>query len=160
MDTLQAAKNDLRQGWLTPQGAICDCCHQTVKLYKRKMAGMAVRELIDLFKITDLNNPEFFHRSKFIKTVYYSCGDWAKLRHWGLISEKQNEDSSKKSSGEWRITEKGIDFVMGKIKVPSHIYIYNKETYNLVGAPESENIGVVEALGNKFNYPELMGYLI
>jgi len=158
IDTLQRAKNDLKQGWKTPNGANCPCCGQLVKLYKRKITAMAVYELICLYKKspTDSHYYQYFHRGEFMPNVNHSGGDWARLKHWGLIEALENTNPEKKCSGYWCITHKGRDFVEGRIKLPKYIKVYN----NKAQITDSELVTVQEALTHKFNYPELMGYLI
>ena len=58
---------------------------------------------------------------------YKNGHDWTLLRYWGMIEEKQkeNKDDEQKNSGYWKITPKGIDFVLNKIFVEEKVYIYN-----------------------------------
>ena len=79
-------------------------------------------------------------------------GDYAKLRHWGLIVQATNKDISKRASGFWKPTKKGIDFINELCTVPKSIWTYNKE---LLGFSDGD-INIREALGNKFDYTELM----
>jgi hypothetical protein len=75
-------------------------------------------------------------------------------RHWGLI-EARGDTGDQKSSGYWKLTEKGRDFVRGDIEVSKHAYIFNDKVFAL--DPETEDIW--EALDNKFDYKELMTYI-
>lgn len=65
-----------------------------------------------------------------------------------------NDDPKKKASGFWRITDKGKQFADGIIKVQSRILVYNNTFQGF--SDKSELIGIKEALGNKFDYSELM----
>ncbi len=154
IDTLQRAKNDLGQGWKTPDGATCACCGQKVKLYKRKINSNMAYRLICLHRKNTFIN-EFHHRDK-IGTPRDSGGDFAKLRYWGLIEQMANDDTQKRCSGFWRMTDKGRDFVQSLTVVPAYCYMYNQKPHSF----SPEMIGIREALGSKFDYPELMGYLI
>ena len=84
-------------------------------------------------------------------------GDYAKLRFWGLIEAMPNSDSNKRSSGMWRLTHLGREFVFGRTTVSSTCY-YRHPEGGVLGF-EPEQIGIKEALGKNFNYHSLMnGY--
>ena len=51
-----------------------------------------------------------------IHELYY---DFSRLKNWGLIN-------SKKLSS-WIITQKGIDFLNGKISIPMRVYVKDHE---------------------------------
>lgn len=76
----------------------------------------------------------------------------AKLAHWGLIEAKPNDDTTKKSSGIWRPTRAGVEVAAGRQRVKKYVFIYN----NVVEGFSSEEITIHEALGDQFNYAELM----
>lgn len=82
-----------------------------------------------------------------------NTGDITKLRYWNLIEEdlRVREDGSKRA-GYWKITELGREFAEGKVAVQSHAKVFNAKCYGLEGEP----ISIQDALGNKFNYDELM----
>ena len=81
-------------------------------------------------------------------------GDFAKLKFWKLLERQIGErDDGSARNGYWKITQKGYDFISGKAKIPKFINLYNQKFYGYAG----ELIDIKEALGNKFNYSELMG---
>lgn len=134
------------------EGTTCPCCDQFCKEYKRKLnSGMAaglvwlVREFLkdrDWINIPN-RGPRFLLRTG---------GQFSVLAHWGLIVQKVNDDGDKRTSGLWKPTKKGVDFVLRKRTVPSHVYLYNNE----VRGWEDAEIDIDTALGNKFSYKELM----
>ena len=145
--TLEEARQLLREQW--EQGVECPCCKQYVKLYKRKLnAGMA-RTLINMYKASK-GLMEWAHHTEF-RT---ESNDYSYLELWGLIEQKEHDegDKTKKTSGIWRLTSKGLEFVQGEITVLSHIKVYNQKFYGLAG----KEVGIRECLGKKFNYEELM----
>lgn len=117
--------------------------------------------LIYVYKITKKENPkdgwikiqeEFAARLGVSATgMSYSILAWWKL----LEPSKENDDPTKKSSGYWRITQKGIDFLEKRITVPKRVHIYDNKC---VGFDE-EMVDVIKALGKKFDYQELMSDL-
>lgn len=102
--------------------------------------------LIKMYKF----GKEWVHPLKDLKT---NNGDYAKLRFWGLVQPSSDEPTDeKKASGFWRITEEGKRFVENKIKVKEKAFLFNNKCYGFNG----KEINIIEALGNKFNYSELM----
>lgn len=160
-NTIKEAKAYLRANW--HDGIECPCCTQFVKLYKVKLnTGMAY-VLIQFYKAYLFKKPmaqdKWVHPIKDFKTIN---GDYAKLRHWGLVEKMPEEETEnkkttdqeddKKGSGYWRITEKGKLFVQKQIKVTSNALLFNNKCYGVTG----KDIDIVEALRNKFSYSELM----
>ena len=130
----------------------CPCCDQTCKVYRRKLnAGMAAY-LIDIVK-------EFEHLRKWVWVpglpIYqsgYQRGDYSYLRHWKLIESKPNVGRAKQDIGYWRPTEQGMAFANRRINAPKYIYLYNNRLMKYGG----DHVGIVDALGDAFDYDELM----
>lgn len=139
--TLGDARDWLRDR--VQDGAKCPCCTQFAKVYRRKLhAGMAVA-LIHMYRHRDADN-------KFDITTHMVTrpGDTSKLRYWELI-ERDDDDPE----GVYRITLLGRLFVEHSATVPSHAEIYDGRLLKVDG----EQITITQALGKKFDYPELMG---
>lgn len=154
--TLEEAKNLLRQEWA--EGIECPCCTQFVKLYRRKITSSMAYALILLYRyFRDNPGEEWVHMNDYLNSLDIpfpvKSGDNAKLRYWGLLEEKpeKREDGSNRA-GYWKVTELGSQFVEGDTAVQSHAKVFNSKSYGLVGEP----ISIHEALGDKFNYKELM----
>lgn len=104
----------------------------------------------------DLQKP-----GKFVRVKNRSLGgreysadtsDLGKLRYWELAETADNVNPNKKTSGFWRITQKGREFAEGAIVVPSHVRVYRDEVLDF-------NPGMTTlsgALGRPFSYVELM----
>ena len=147
--TLAQAKAELRQGW--EGGVSCPCCGQFVKKYARKLTTSMAVGLISLYR-QSAKGAVAVHIKKI---EMLNGGEFAQLRRWGLIREVKNEDTSKRTSGLWLITSKGIDFVEGNIQVPRYCDTYNGKTLGF----SDEQTDIHQALGSKFNYREMMGWL-
>lgn len=140
-------------------GVVCPTCHRFAKRYKRKLGGQQVVWLMWLVR-------EFGRTGEWVciqDTASWARyrgdivgGDYGKLVHWGLVMRMGNDDPTKKSSGYWKPTQLGIDFVMQRVKVPSHVYLYN----NTVDGWSETSVAIRECLGVKFDYSELMGHKI
>lgn len=94
----------------------CEHCGQKMMVYRRSirknMLYMLRRLGLDFgfkaVKVRELDN----------RTVMES--DFPKLRYWGLI-HKIPETTS------YRITQKGVDFILGRITVEKYKWIYNQQ---------------------------------
>jgi hypothetical protein len=87
------------------------------------------------------------------KGVVARGGDFAKLVHWGLLEAKGGERADGSSRiGYYRLTPEGVEFVENRRRVPTHLYFYNSE----VLGQETKTISMPEALGEHFDYEELM----
>ena len=147
MKTIEEAKKYLRENM--QEGVPCPCCTQMVKIYKRKLtSGMAVA-LIRLYHESGGDTSKYVHITKL---GHLNGGEFAQLKRWNLIEEAINEDTSKRTSGTWAITPKGIKFVKRQIEVPSHLYTFDSKTVGVV----DETVDIKTALGRKFNYAEMM----
>lgn len=153
MQSLEEAKSWLRDQ--VDDGARCPCCTQHAKVYKRALYASIARELMLLWRETGTN---FGHWPTIHGTARKSLRLGAqgtalpKAAYWALIedSDVPREDGGR--AGWWRVTAKGDAFCRGQITVPKYARVYDGRCLGLIGEP----IGIHEALGEKFNYEELM----
>jgi len=158
LSTLQWASDWLRSH--LRRGAYCPCCGQLAKMYRRKLNSSMAYALILIYRQSRLEPDGFFHVPSHLAGLGLKGavaaairGDWAKLVHWELIEPQSGpHEGDGRTSGIWRITEKGRDFVLGHIRVESHAVIYDGQCLTLDGAPTS----IRAALKSKFSYEELM----
>jgi len=132
-------------------GIECPCCRQFCKIYKRKLNSGMARSLIWLVR-TYLRGKDWINVPKRAPGYVVSNRDYAKLAHWELIEQMPNTDPTKRTSGMWRPTQGGIDFVFGRISVAARVHLYNNEVVGF----SSKRTTIEEALGDKFDYQELM----
>lgn len=152
--TLKEAKDWLRAR--LDKGERCPCCNQLAKFYSRRIYSSMAAALIYFYRSFD--QTKFHHKSDLLKNKTLATtlggGDFAKLSYWGLIEEKpKGQDEDKRTSGYWKITQKGIDFVQAKLQIPSHVRIYDGKVFGFTG----DKVLVTDCLGNRFSYAELMG---
>jgi len=134
------------------KGVSCPCCGQFVKLYKRKFSTVMARGLISLHHLCK-NNNDYHHVSTIMSKISPTgSNDFSKLRYYGFIEEELNTNTSKKTSGNWRITDAGVKFVHKQLLAREYMLIYNTKLKGL----EGNSINIEDALGNKFNYQQLM----
>lgn len=132
------------------EGVECPCCQQYAKVYRRPLTAEMGMFLVSLFK-AKAEADGFID----IKSISVRGGDYAKTRYYGFVEHKEKDpsDISKRTSGRWRLTEKGLEFVMGMSRVPTHMFIYDQK---FLGFDEKKTTDIKEVLGKDFNYDELM----
>lgn len=130
----------------TTETQVCPCCDQTVKVYKRAINKGMVTDLVSLYKksITD-----FVHITEF--TTPHSSREIGTLKLWGLVERMPVDTTNKRTSGMYKITEHGIQFVAGKRSVPKYALMYNSECLG----HEGDQVFIQDCL-DIFNYKELM----
>jgi hypothetical protein len=154
-NTIAEGKSYLRQNWT--KGVPCPCCKQFVKLYPRKLTSAMAYALILIYRHhqTEGSFGAFFHVENHFKLLDIPSsirGDFPKLRYWGLIEQQIINNAV--IPAYYRITALGIQFVKEVASVSKISLLYNNTFYGFEG-PE---ITIKDALKDKFNYSELMGY--
>lgn len=133
------------------KGYVCEHCGSYVKRYRRSFNSNMAMCLWLLYKF---NVKGFIKVEEFlIANGRKRCGDFSYLVHYRFL-EKQSgkrEDGSPRN-GYYRLTSLGILFVEGKIKAHEKFYILHNQFMGFDG----KEITLKEALGEKFNYDELM----
>lgn len=152
METIQEAKKYLMDNW--EQGVKCPCCNQNVKLYKCALRATIAIALIKTYQIMERENKTWVHIMQEVKPAN---GNYAKLRFWGLLAPKGDiPENDTKARCYWSVTDKGRDFLQGRISVPSHILVFDNQKFGSLDGTTD----IKQALGKKFSWTELMGDLI
>lgn len=139
------------------EGVSCPLCSQLAKVYKRSIYRAMAVWLVLLCQLysrsgdwVHTNRVEALRQRRGIQ-VTFRGGDPAKLRYWGLIREQWNEDETKRTSGLWRPTDKGIQFAQGQIALPRRALIFDGQLRGFDG----ESRFLRESLGDDFDYQKL-----
>lgn len=151
--TLAQARAYLKQGATSSEGVGCPCCGRLAKVYKRKLHTEMALFLIGLVKKYKKTRDWINVRDVIPggdKSAKASS-DGAYLVHWRLI-EPQPKPEGGKRQGFYRPTDRGIQFAEKKIRVPSHVALFD----NKVVGWNDKLVYIDEALGDKFDYEELM----
>jgi len=132
------------------KGETCPCCGQFTKVYKRKINSGMARSLIRMYLAGGSEQLSFIH----VPTAVGSRSrEEGKLRYWGLVEEELEKRPDGGRAGYWRVTPSGELFVKGLMTVYSHARIYDGRCLGLTGP----QVSILDALGDKFDYAELMG---
>jgi len=78
--------------------------------------------------------------------------DWTLLKYWGLLEPCDGKMMDGSSNGFYYITKDGIDFVNSRAFLNKYVILFNKKFLGFDG----DIINIEDALGDKFNYRELM----
>lgn len=129
------------------KGVVCPACGQYAKVYKRKINSGMARSLIAMYRAGGTSWVDV------TKVTDRRSREEGKLAYWGLVEEfpEGREDGGR--AGMWRVTNLGASFVNGHCSVPQTAEVYNGICLRTYG-PETS---IVTALGDKFDYRELMG---
>jgi hypothetical protein len=142
--TLEQAKAALRKR--VDDGAPCPCCSQFAKVYRRKITSPMARGLIKQFRLV---GQSFAHSASLVKSETH---EFSQLSWWGLIEEVPEPRPDGGKAGWWRITDLGRAFVLDETTVQKYARIYDGRVLGLKG----DQVSIIDALGTKFNYHELM----
>ena len=121
-------------------------------MYTRRMSEAMTRWLVWLyFKWYETaegwdETPHAFLRVRF-------GGDYTKLKYWGFVENKTNEDETKTHSGIWRITQWGRKFVDGTMAAPAYLRVLNDEKVGFSDA----NVLFYQLYGVEFDIRDVMG---
>lgn len=135
------------------EGVECPCCGQWCKLYRRKFNSGMARIIIWLVKTyEDQNRKGWINVPEVAPVFVRRSNEVSRLCLWKLAQERDNEDPARRNSGMYRPTKKGWQFVRRRITIPSHVHVFNNE----IKGWSDTHVDIVEALGEKFHYQELM----
>jgi hypothetical protein len=133
------------------KGTSCPCCGQKCRVYQRKITKAMIRWLVSLVQVCrqeggqwiDINHP-------LLKKM--RGGDYARLRHWGLIEPQQKTTASRVQTTKWRPTERGILFIDREERVPKYTHMYLGKCIGFSGP----TMTVDEVYGEYFDYSEIL----
>jgi len=140
--TLEKARRFLRDHW--DEGTVCPCCRQQVRRYHRKLNANMCIFLISLYRHTT----DWVHYTR----LRFRGRDYPYIKEWDLADWKPTDTTQKRTSGYWKITPLGREFVERKVRLPSHCWTF----YHYSKLDKEKYVDIVQALGRKFNYENLM----
>lgn len=78
----------------------------------------------------------------------------SQLTWWDLVKEEDVKRKDGGHGGYWSLTQRGVDFTLDKLTIRRHARIYDARVLGY----QSEPVSIIDCLGDKFNYRELMGW--
>lgn len=157
--TIKEARDAMRPKLM--EGMKCLCCGQHTQMYKRTLTSSMAYGLIEVYKAHKgiMSAAPYIHMESYFKALSgvpaSIRGDLPKLRFWGFIEPRSAfMDDGNPNDGYYKITEFGKLFVEGKLLAPKYVKIYNNQLYG--NHDDVEEINIVQALKNKFDYHKLI----
>tara|TARA_Y100001963_G_scaffold67785_1_gene94449 strand:- start:206 stop:706 length:501 start_codon:yes stop_codon:yes gene_type:complete len=157
-ETIEDARERLRSK--LDEGTRCPCCDQYAKRYQRKLNSSMAAALCWMWTtarqaIESSATDVWIDVPAQAPAWVLKAREYPKLAWWGLIEEKPRQPGSKgRTSGMWRVTQAGADFVRGGRPVAQYAYVYNGTVEDF----STHHTWIREALSNRFDYRELMGF--
>lgn len=134
----------------------CPTCNRTAMACKTTLNSTLTWMLIRLYRVSMERTGKpggFIHVNDFSPGRHSTGRNFCIVHHWGLATSAEAEpDEDKNSSGYWRLTAKGIAFIMGELDIPKYIFVFGNKVINT----GKDTWDVHAALKNKFSYSELM----
>jgi len=147
--TLADARRHVRANW--EEGVACPCCGLYVRLYKRKLNSSMARGLIAMHCAAGTNYINIYDG---LPIANVAARQLPTTRYWKMVERPDVHKTDRNPrSGLYRLTSRGVDFVLNRIWAPRHVFVYNDRVRKI----GDEHTCVTEALGDHFNYAELMG---
>jgi len=128
----------------------CEFCGHVRRTYTRRLPRADLPSLIRLWHCNE-EGQEWVH----VRELQGKSGggDFAKYRYWDLIRARMNDDASKKDSGIWSLTPRGVAFLLGDLSIHSHAVVVDGECVGFSGTL----LSVYAAFRTSgFDYAELM----
>lgn len=137
---------DLKNG----QEIACPTCGRFSKIYSRSINSSMAEVLVKLYLAGGAL--DYLHISEFMNNS--SVGrDFGIARYWGLVERETNTDSTaKRTTGKWKLLEKGVLFVTDMITVEKYVSIFDDTVYGR----SQEQVRIGDCFKNKFDYQKLM----
>jgi len=129
----------------------CPCCGRYAQIYSRRIHATIARKLINLYNLG--GDDRYVHTSRLILDGESGIGDFSKAKYWKLIQEAENTNDGKRTSGNWKLTEKGVGFVLNLITIPKSVKIFDDRVFGF----SEEHVNIKECLDSGgFDYAEIM----
>lgn len=140
------------------EGVECPACTRNVQMQKFNLD----HNMASALRILD----EHTNQGEYVRTIALfneyadtesnlnNGGNWTKVKHWGLIESEMTITEEGGSQGNWRITQKGRDFVHGKVKVSKKAKTFKDKLHGYLGDP----ILITDIKIKPFDYVNTVGH--
>lgn len=133
----------------------CPHCHREIRIYLRNLQWQHALCLYNLYR---LGQNSYHHYSEFSPEGFT---DYGKLALWGLAESQVNTEEPKKlESGNWKLTYKGIEFLLGRCQIDKYILTYNNDIIPPIDTDieveNNETVSFKDLAEAKFDYRETL----
>jgi hypothetical protein len=151
--------------------AYCPCCNRIGQVYRRKVSHGMVVALVAFHNASGADRKWVHYGPTITKFRGQIPGiaDYSKLKWWGLIEPKEalafekqavREDEDKSSSGLWRITPRGQEFVSGYISIHEYCHVWDDRPRRFSGRELAFQQMASEAEGFKWSDLSVPDYTV
>ena len=140
--------------WLALSGGEetkCPCCLRYAKQYKRQIHSFLAVLLIEMNKAP--KGDQGYVDMPALLQKFRAGRDFCILKYWNLIETVPSDNTKLRTSGQWRLTFDGWQFVQNKLTVQQYAHVFD----DTVVARTGPHLSIEDILGKKFSYAELMG---
>ena len=149
--TVEEARREVLEN--LDDGITCPCCGRVARRGRQQISRAMAMTLAWLGAEHKKSRGRWVHVPTEGRRWSITSNSHGKLRHWGLVEAKSNDDDpSKKESGKYRITRAGWEFLQGKTSVRRSAVVYNNELEGF----EGPLVTITDCFGNDFDFRELM----
>ncbi len=127
MQTLQEAKEYLRDKYLNREEAICPCCNSEVVVRKESLSKGLVDTLVKFYLECRLYGTRELHLQDETDLTKNQYNNFQKLQYFELVEKTEK-------SGVWRITRAGIDFIETGKLIAKNAYVFRNKVIETTGA--------------------------
>ena len=165
-EEIRLAAAVLRHEWkgtIEGKGGRCEICDRWGKINPIQLRAVMVKSLHWLHRV---GQGDWVHiptlAPKFVTRSYA----FASLKHWGFVEQhiqppptKEEREQSTgeqritRTSGLWRVTSSGTDFICNGATAPKTVYTYNDQLVDKSGTLVTAR----ECAHEHFNYDDMMG---
>lgn len=144
---------------LTKGGSKCLCCGRKGRLNRYTLNSSMVASLLWMSRTVTLDGGWILMGQKAPAWILATKA-FSTMKFWGFIEpspkltvkERNAIGMKTKTSGHWRITPKGFEFLRGYMQVPSAALVYNDVLYGWT----DETVNFYQAIAKQFDFNELM----
>lgn len=104
----------------------CECCGASLKAYWHTLTPGLVSTLIRMIQAVKTKGVNEIHLQKEVEMTKNQYNNFQKLRFFGLVAKVRNDDSTHKT-GYWLITNRGGEFLRGKISIPRRVKTFRNQ---------------------------------
>jgi hypothetical protein len=140
-------------------GSMCPCCDRMGRLNKYTLNSSMVAALLWMSRTVTLDDG-WVKMGKKAPAWILASKAFSTMKFWGFVEPAPKMDifernaigMKTKTSGHWRVTAKGYEFLKGQLQVPSAAIVYNDELFGWV----DESVNFFQAISKQFDYNEMM----
>jgi len=147
--------NELKDSWqetIEGDGGHCPCCNRWGKINAFSL-NETFAFILKWMSESPADEEGYINLGESAPRWAMRGKNYSLLKHWKLIEQHpKNDDTTKRKSGMWRLTQTGFDFVNLKIDLPLKAFVYDNEAVGF----SKETVFFPNCFGKKFDYAEVM----